>query len=1247
MVTRKIKFDLETFVRSAPQFSYIAGRSTEDALRRVFSHCAEGRRLRTSHARNPHQRFAGLKIPAFQGGVQICLDLASAFDMVPHSLVREALLEAGVEAGPASLLLSWLSSCSYDLHLSGLRANIVARRGVKQGCPASPLLFAACTVLLARRIDLRLGSSWVSEHLTMFADDLHLASLFHSVAEFDLECQRLGAAITVLRQHGLIIHPSKAQALLTCTGSQVKQTRQRFVKPLTVPAEGKGLRLRASGEDVLIPLARSADYLGAVISYDCFSAQTLDKRMAQGRTAQVQLRKVLNARKGLLLTQRVLLWRTTVWPCLLYGLGACGLTTAHLASLQTLALKQLRALSNSPAHIHHESDAALCLRLGVPMPREALRRLHDRMLGSITACNPAASHRTSPFGPSESTLDAPEPSEPLAGSALVAPFAAIPTDPPVARAFPCGLCDRSFDTRKSLKLHMARSHQQQTATVVFNRALHAAPAPLLTDQTAAAVISPVHDASAPLAAEVVRQLEKGGAAGLAQRSVLACTATNRALTLFSTFGTAPPFGRLFFLLCIMGLSSEQADQQMEEAFGPILKSLQYKRPAAPDTGAPSRDPKAAKGKDGKGRGQKSDPKGKGKGRGRSILGLQRWFRLATSGGGGRPRSADVSPTIVEQADTIAVLRQSTAWVMWMQTSPPSLVPTLTSTAALWKEKVNDETSELYGLGLRVALIWALLRVLRSTLESPPAELLSEARERKWIDQQGNWLYLRWNRANQALEPDENKQSMNQTDLITLLRQTGTLADGETVSRFAATRQLAESMEGVVTFKVDIQFRSSRAHQLYTNLERLAGLAPLNMLGLSFRKESYKRSNGIQKLAEWWLCWAFVGFHGSLLTRWTNPSDQHDCAELLAHLAERSDQAYLFWAVLEPAALNDEVRLTSGCQPPPTLVGDAHPGSHRQLLDVSADRQGLTDHSTECVATRDSEVEDDAGTSVARPLTPDTALVEPHGDSISSDPSAMPASSSTSHSAHSTSAPGSWCDVWNIDDDEVSHELCFDFGDCPPDPGADASALERIAYDICQADSCSMRQLFDLCLVLPGQTSAKRRRLSTSDGATGRCQRSFSVGAYAAGGTQGIQNNTRDYPWMTRLMTALINGANPRHHYSSCTLLMNVMRNKHRDLANEVGTSNLLLPCSRWRGGQVWVADEQGSVHLDGRSGAGCLRSVQLPYLMLDPRLAHATFPWSCGDRILIVAHHAKGLQALTPADRALLEWAGFHCLIPG
>ena len=312
---------------------------------------------------------------------------------------------------------------------------------------------------------------------------------------------------------------------------------------------------------------------------------------------------------------------------------------------------------------------------------------------------------------------------------------------------------------------------------------------------------------------------------------------------------------------------------MEEAFGPHLLSLQYKRPVDSDQSAASREAKTAKGADGKGSGLAQDVKGKGKalGRGRGSRNPSKNKSGGSGWGSGsgfwnqqqtqsRRQDQDFIPdaqmcrlmarAIVDQADTIAVLRQSTAWVMWMQTTQPSLVPTLSATAALWKEKVSDDTSELFGLGLRVALIWSLLRTLRVTLESPSAELLSDARERKWIDQQGNWVYLRWNRSTRTLEPDEHRQPMNQTDLVSLLKTTGSLADGETVSRFAATRQLTASMEGVVTFKVDIQFRSPRAHQLYTNLESLAGLSPLCLLGISLRKESYRRPNGIQKLAEW-------------------------------------------------------------------------------------------------------------------------------------------------------------------------------------------------------------------------------------------------------------------------------------------------------------------------------------------------------------------------------------------------------------
>ena len=55
---------------------------------------------------------------------------------------------------------------------------------------------------------------------------------------------------------------------------------------------------------------------------------------------------------------------------------------------------------------------------------------------------------------------------------------------------------------------------------------------------------------------------------------------------------------------------------------------------------------------------------------------------------------------------------------------------------------------------------------------------------------------------------------------------------------------------------------------------------------------------------------------------------------------------------------------------------------------------------------------------------------------------------------------------------------------------------------------------------------------------------------------------------------------------------------------------LLIACSRWQGGQVWVAHPDGSVFLDAY-----LHAVQLPFLTLEPHVAHATLPCS-GDRSL-------------------------------
>ena len=60
----------------------------------------------------------------------------------------------------------------------------------------------------------------------------------------------------------------------------------------------------------------------------------------------------------------------------------------------------------------------------------------------------------------------------------------------------------------------------------------------------------------------------------------------------------------------------------------------------------------------------------------------------------------------------------------------------------------------------------------------------------------------------------------------------------------------ENMQGhMVVFQLDVSFRQEVAHRFYLLLEALQGQASLQLCGLQLRKESFRRSPAVQKLAE--------------------------------------------------------------------------------------------------------------------------------------------------------------------------------------------------------------------------------------------------------------------------------------------------------------------------------------------------------------------------------------------------------------
>ena len=235
--------------------------------------------------------------------------------------------------------------------------------GVKQGCPTSPLLYAAFMSLITRRLDCKLGRNWVADHLTAFADDLHVSCLIRSYVDLDRFCQCLGVVLHTLSQHGMVVNVQKVAVILALNGTSRRQALRVFTKKIK---DHRYLRISCSGESLLLPIHRQAPYLGVVTSYLNSAELSLQLRLQKCKAAQARLRGVLQGRRGLSLGQRILLWKTTVLPCAMYGLGACGLTGIQLVRLRQVLLKQLRAISKAPAHITHESDAAPSLQTRCP-----------------------------------------------------------------------------------------------------------------------------------------------------------------------------------------------------------------------------------------------------------------------------------------------------------------------------------------------------------------------------------------------------------------------------------------------------------------------------------------------------------------------------------------------------------------------------------------------------------------------------------------------------------------------------------------------------------------------------------------------------------------------------------------------------------------------------------------------------------------------------------------------------------------
>ena len=200
-----------------------------------------------------------------------------------------------------------------------------------------------------------------------------------------------------------------------------------------------------------------------------------------------------------------------------------------------------------------------------------------------------------------------------------------------------------------------------------------------------------------------------------------------------------------------------------------------------------------------------------------------------------------------------------------------------------------------------------------------------------------------------------------------------------------------------------------------------------------------------------------------------------------------------------------------------------------------------------------------------------------------------------------------------------------------------SQVEAMAGISLSCGCVTWRQLECIMKLLPAD---KKQRWQQNTGQhEDDAPKTFMTGAWARGPHGGLTRHLRDFPVTSCLLASIVRAIDPSFCFSSCTLSRNTCASPHKDSHNAPSSMNMVVPCSLYEGGGLWIQHEQGTTKLDQAGPPGFVMDTYSP-LQFKPRDLHATIPWR-GNRLTLIAFHVRNVNKMCARDLAVLKDAGF------
>ena len=155
------------------------------------------------------------------------LDLKDAFGSVPHHVLFETLRLTGLRGATLAVIQDIYSGASTSVRTASTTSDpIPCRRGVKQGCPLSPILFDLVIEVVIRAMEEVPRAGYQIAHTNIktltYADDLCAFASSPSIIQ-----QMLARAQEAAAWAGLTFNPRKCAALTMVRGGGIRQRVDR------------------------------------------------------------------------------------------------------------------------------------------------------------------------------------------------------------------------------------------------------------------------------------------------------------------------------------------------------------------------------------------------------------------------------------------------------------------------------------------------------------------------------------------------------------------------------------------------------------------------------------------------------------------------------------------------------------------------------------------------------------------------------------------------------------------------------------------------------------------------------------------------------------------------------------------------------------------------------------------------------------------------------------------------------------